>query len=101
MCNHLSWERVPRGNEASNGEWSGGVGRRLQRKTSLRRAVQQKGRKTNLWEKSVPDLMWLHPSRKGQWQEMVSGRSAAASTGRPRGRRLDFILSVMEGHWEL
>lgn len=47
------------------------------------------------------NLMWLQPSRKGQWQEMASERSVAASTGRPRGRRLDFILSVMEGHWEL
>ena len=43
------------------GEWSGGVGRSLQkvtgggyRQTSLRRAVQQKGRKTSIWGTSVP-----------------------------------------------
>lgn len=38
------------------GKGGGGVGRRLQTKTFLRRAVQQKGRETNIWGTSVPSI---------------------------------------------
>ena len=103
------------------GKGVGGVVRRLQTKTSLRRAVQQKGRETNIWGTSVPSTeagtawcVWgreesscgCNTVRRGSGvgkpgQEIAWGRSAATSTGRPVGRSLDFILSITEGRWEL